>query len=70
VTQEAFLRAWLNLDLLSDPAKFAPCLRRVVFGVSINWLRVFRHNLHCLIDEKSELELTGNRLEPNPLWRG
>ena len=40
VTQEAFLRAWLNLDLLSDPAKFAPWLRRIVFGVSIDWLRV------------------------------
>src|SRR6187551_1688758 len=28
VTQEAFLRAWRNLDLLCDPAKFAPWLRR------------------------------------------
>jgi hypothetical protein len=32
VTQEAFLPAWLNLDLLSDPAKFAPWLRRIVAG--------------------------------------
>src|SRR5688572_23493989 len=48
MTQEAFLRAWLNLDMLSDPAKFAPWLRRIVFGVSIDWLRVFRPDLYRL----------------------
>jgi DNA-directed RNA polymerase specialized sigma24 family protein len=36
VTQEALLRAWLNLDLLSDAAKFAAWPRRIVFGVSID----------------------------------
>jgi RNA polymerase sigma-70 factor (ECF subfamily) len=46
MAQEAFLRAWLNLDLLSDPAKFAPWLRRIIFGVSIDWLRVFRPDLY------------------------
>ena len=59
LTQEAFLRAWLNLDLLSDPAKFAPWLRRIVFGVSIDWLRVFRPDLYRLPDVKTELELSG-----------
>lgn len=59
VTQEAFLRAWLNLDLLSDPAKFAPWLRRIAFGVSIDWLRVFRPDLYRLSDGKTELELAG-----------
>ena len=58
LTQEAFLRAWLNLDLLSDPAKFAPWLRRIVFGVSIDWLRVFRPDLYRLPDVKTELELS------------
>jgi RNA polymerase sigma factor (sigma-70 family) len=57
MAQEAFLRAWLNLDLLSDPAKFAPWLRRIVFGVSIDWLRVFRPDLYRLTDVKTELEL-------------
>src|SRR5437868_7355986 len=57
VTQEAFLRAWLNLDLLSDPARFAPWLRRIVFGVSIDWLRVFRPDLYRSSDEKTEWEL-------------
>jgi RNA polymerase sigma-70 factor (ECF subfamily) len=58
MTQEAFLRAWLNLDLLSDPAKFAPWIRRIVFGVSIDWLRVYRPDLYRLPDEKRELELS------------
>src|SRR5215471_1370579 len=59
IAQEAFLRAWLNLDLLSDPAKFAPWLRRIVFGVSIDWLRAFRPDLYRLPDVKTELELSG-----------
>ena len=58
MAQEAFLRAWLNLDLLSDPAKFAPWLRRIIFGVSIDWLRVFRPDLYRLTDVKTELELS------------
>ncbi len=58
ITQEAFLRAWLNLDLLSDPGKFAPWLRRIVFGVSIDWLRVFRPDLYRLSDVQTELELS------------
>jgi RNA polymerase sigma factor (sigma-70 family) len=57
LTQEAFLRAWLNLDLLSDPPKFAPWLRRILFGVSIDWLRVFRPDLYRSADAKAELEL-------------
>jgi RNA polymerase sigma-70 factor (ECF subfamily) len=58
ITQEAFLRAWLNLDLLSDPAKFAPWLRRIVFGVSIDWLRVFRPDLYRSSDVRTELDLS------------
>ena len=46
MAQEAFLRAWRNLDLLSDPAKFGAWLRRIVFGVSVDWLRVFRPELY------------------------
>jgi RNA polymerase sigma-70 factor (ECF subfamily) len=59
VTQEAFLRAWLNLDLLSDPGKFAPWLRRIVFGVAIDWLRVFRPDLYRLSDLQTGLKLSG-----------
>ena len=46
MAQEAFLRAWRNLDLLSNPAKFGAWLRRIVFGVSVDWLRVFRPELY------------------------
>jgi len=56
MTQEAFLRAWVNLDLLSDPAKFAAWLRRIVFGVSIDWLRVFRSDLYRLTDAQADLD--------------
>jgi RNA polymerase sigma factor (sigma-70 family) len=57
LAQEAFLRAWLNLDMLSDPAKFGPWLRRIVFGVSIDWLRAFRPELYRLDGTNAELEL-------------
>ena len=57
ITQEAFLRAWLNLDLLSDPAKFEPWVRRIVFGTSIDWLRVFRPGLYRLATADAESEL-------------
>jgi RNA polymerase sigma factor (sigma-70 family) len=55
ITQEAFLRAWQNLDLLSDPAKFAPWLRRIVFGAAVDWLRAFRPDLYRLADAETEL---------------
>lgn len=58
MTQEAFLRAWLNLDMLSDPNKFGPWLRRIVFGVSIDWLRTFRPNLYRLENSNMEPELS------------
>jgi RNA polymerase sigma-70 factor (ECF subfamily) len=57
ITQEAFLRAWLNLDMLSDPAKFAPWVRRIVFGVSMDWLRAFGMDLYRIADTVTELEL-------------
>src|SRR3982750_1221497 len=46
LSQEAFIRAFRNLDLLVDPERFAPWLRRIVVGVSIDWLRSFRPNLY------------------------
>lgn len=42
LAQEAFIRAFRNLDLLVDPSRFAAWLRRIVVGVSIDWLRAFR----------------------------
>lgn len=63
IAQEAFLRAWLNLDLLSDPAKFGPWLRRIVFGVSIDWLRAFRPDLYRLADTNAESGLLARPAE-------
>ncbi len=42
VAQEAFLRAFRNLDLLADPARFGVWLRRVTFGVAIDHVRADR----------------------------
>ncbi|HLK65834.1 MAG TPA: sigma-70 family RNA polymerase sigma factor [Bryobacteraceae bacterium] len=56
ITQEAFLRAWRNLDLLSDSAKFGAWLRRIVFGVSVDWLRVFRPDLYRSTDVDTEVD--------------
>ena len=39
VVQDAFLRAFRNLDLLADPAKFGIWLRRIAFGVSVDHIR-------------------------------
>ena len=45
VVQEAFLRAFRNLDLLADPSRFAVWLRRIAFGVSIDHVRAERARL-------------------------
>src|SRR5919107_4970670 len=42
VAQDAFLRAFRNLDLLADPAKFGVWLRRITFGVAIDHVRASR----------------------------
>ena len=41
LAQKAFIRAFRNLDLLVDPRRFGPWLRRIVVGVSIDWLWSF-----------------------------
>jgi RNA polymerase sigma factor (sigma-70 family) len=51
--QEAFVRAFRNLDLLVDPSRFGPWLRRIAFGVSIDWLRSFRPDLYRGWDEQA-----------------
>jgi len=51
LTQESFIRAFRNLDLLADPGKFAAWVRRIAFGVSIDWLRAFRPELYRSSDD-------------------
>ena len=45
IAQEAFIRAYCNLNQLRDPARFAAWLRRVTFSVAMNWLKAFRPGL-------------------------
>ena len=54
LAQEAFLRAFRNLDVLADAGKFAPWLRRVTFGVCIDWVRAFRPQLYRHTDDRTE----------------
>src|SRR6185503_140839 len=39
VAQEAFLRAWTNLDLLVDPSRFGAWVRRIALACAIDGLR-------------------------------
>ena len=66
LSQEAFIRAFRNLDLLVDPNRFAPWLRRIVVGVSIDWLRSFRPNLYRGWDGSDEVAAS---TAPSPLDR-
>ncbi|NLW49598.1 MAG: sigma-70 family RNA polymerase sigma factor [Candidatus Brocadiaceae bacterium] len=45
IAQEVFIRAYSNLDQLRDHTRFAAWLRRVTFGVTMNWLKAFRPGL-------------------------
>lgn len=56
MTQEAFIRAYVNLDQLRDPARFAAWLRRVAFGVAMNWLKAFRPGLFGQLEGKVDLD--------------
>jgi RNA polymerase sigma factor (sigma-70 family) len=67
LAQESFLRAFRNLDLLADPERFAPWLRRVTFGVCIDWVRTFRPQLYRLetpADELARLAAPSAELSP------
>jgi RNA polymerase sigma factor (sigma-70 family) len=65
LAQEAFIRAFRNLDLLVDSDRFAPWLRRIVVGVSIDWLRAFRPSLYHGWTEADDLTMPAP--DPSPL---
>src|SRR5262245_11520275 len=69
LTQEAFIRASRNLDLLVDPAKFAAWLRRITFGVCIDWLRAFRPELYRSSQELEDNDASIRSDAPSPLER-
>ena len=51
VVQEAFLRAFRNLDLLADPARFGPWLGRVTFAAAIDSMRASRRATTVSLEE-------------------
>jgi len=43
IAQEAFLRAWQQLDRLKNSASFLPWLRQITRNLARDWLRMHRH---------------------------
>ncbi|MBN2209433.1 MAG: sigma-70 family RNA polymerase sigma factor [Candidatus Coatesbacteria bacterium] len=67
IAQETFIRAYLNLDQLREPARFAAWLRRVAFSVAMNWLRAFRPGLFKELDGLVDLDsLDVPDFQPDP----
>ena len=74
VTQEAFLTAFRNLDLLADPSRFGVWLRRIAFGVAIDHVRAERSRTRGVGDagaswDESESALEVADPEPSALER-
>ncbi|HDY65172.1 MAG TPA: sigma-70 family RNA polymerase sigma factor [Phycisphaerae bacterium] len=67
IAQETFIRAYSNLDKLRDPAKFPAWLRRVTFGVAMDWLKTFRPKLFEQLDGRVDLDhLEIPHFQPGP----
>ena len=56
IAQETFIRAYANLDQLRDPSRFAAWLRRVTFGVAMNWLKAFRRGFFEQLEGRVDLD--------------
>src|SRR5262249_38616152 len=65
LAQETFVRAFRNLDLLVDPDRFGAWIRRIVVGVSIDWLRTFRPSLYRGWSDSDHVAVLSR--EPSPL---
>ena len=68
VAQEAFLRAFGNLDLLADPARFGVWLRRITFGVAIDHVRTDRSKGASIVslDDENSMDPVGALVDPDP----
>jgi len=64
LAQEAFIRAFRNLDLLVDPSRYGAWLRRIAVGVSIDWLRTFRPALYRGWSDADEEAVASGELSP------
>ncbi|UCH36261.1 MAG: sigma-70 family RNA polymerase sigma factor [Armatimonadota bacterium] len=56
IAQETFIRAYVNLDQLREPPRFAAWLRRVTFSVAMRWLKAFRPGLFKQLDGQVDLD--------------
>jgi RNA polymerase sigma factor (sigma-70 family) len=56
IAQETFIRAYLNLDQLRDASRFAAWLRRVTFGVTMNWIKAYRPKVFAELDGRVDLD--------------
>lgn len=68
VAQEAFLRAFRNLDLLADPARFGVWLRRITFGVAIDHVRADRAKGAPIValDDENSADTVAALADPDP----
>jgi len=57
VAQETFIRAYFNLGQLREPGRFAAWLRRVTFGVAMNWLRTHRPGAFEQLEGRVDLDV-------------
>lgn len=56
IAQETFIRAYTDLDHLRDRERFAAWLRRVTFGVAMNWLKAFRPRFFAKLKGRVDLD--------------
>ena len=56
MAQEAFIRAYVNLHTLENPARFPAWLRRIVFSTCMMWMRAFRPELYRSMGEPDEMD--------------
>ena len=68
VAQEAFLRAFRNLDVLAAPARFGVWLRRITFGVAIDHVRADRAKGAAIVplDDENSADPVAALVDPDP----
>jgi RNA polymerase sigma-70 factor (ECF subfamily) len=56
IAQETFVRAYMNLEGLREPARFPGWLRRVTFSVAMKWMKAYRPELFQQLDGRVDLD--------------
>lgn len=63
LTQETFVRAYVNLGALREPDRFAAWLRRVAFGTCMDWLKAYRPELYRSMGDSPEIEDVAQKVD-------